>query len=121
MSQQVISDNWVLGLSQHVIPTSEEQEAFKEEVRKKYTDDYISNWRNALSELKVQNYDNVGDLTNAIDLISGPSSPMTTVLKQVYANTQFSPVGEKKCSDFKARPETRGSGRLRIRRSRGSS
>ncbi|NMS31609.1 ImcF-related family protein, partial [Vibrio parahaemolyticus] len=95
MSQQVISDNWVLGLSQHVIPTSEEQEAFKEEVRKKYTDDYISNWRNALSELKVQNYDNVGDLTNAIDLISGPSSPMTTVLKQVYANTQFSPVGEK--------------------------
>ncbi|MGI3036648.1 type VI secretion system membrane subunit TssM [Vibrio diabolicus] len=95
MSQRVISDNWVLGLSQHVIPTNEEQEAFKEEVRKKYTDDYINNWRNALSELKVQNYDNVGDLTNTIDLISGPSSPMTTVLKQVYANTQFSPVGEK--------------------------
>ena len=105
MSQRVISDNWVLGLSQHVIPTNEEQEAFKEEVRKKYTDDYINNWRNALSELKVQNYDNVGDLTNAIDLISGPSSPMTTVLKQVYANTQFSPVGEKSALISKLDPK----------------
>lgn len=95
MSQQVITDNWVLGLSNHVIPTKPEQDAFKTQVRKKYTDDYINYWRNALSELKVQHYSNVGDLTNAIDLISGPSSPMTTVLKQVYANTQFSPVGEK--------------------------
>ncbi|MGR5094580.1 type VI secretion system membrane subunit TssM [Vibrio maritimus] len=95
MSQQVISDNWVLGLSNHVIPTKKEQDAFKEQVRKKYTDDYINYWRNALSELKVQSYNNVGELTNAIDLISGPSSPLTTVLKQVYTNTQFSPVGEK--------------------------
>ncbi|WP_186175416.1 type VI secretion system membrane subunit TssM [Vibrio jasicida] len=95
MSQQVITDNWVLGLSNHVIPTKTEQDDFKTQVRKKYTDDYINYWRNALSELKVQHYNNVGDLTNAIDLISGPSSPMTTVLKQVYANTQFSPVGEK--------------------------
>ncbi|EDP59291.1 type VI secretion system membrane subunit TssM [Vibrio sp. AND4] len=95
MSQQVISDNWVLGLSNHVIPTKQEQDTFKTQVRKKYTDDYISYWRNALGELKVQHYSNVGDLTNAIDLISGPSSPMTTVLKQVYTNTQFSPVGEK--------------------------
>lgn len=95
MSKQVISDNWVLGLSNHVIPTKKEQEAFKEQVRKKYTDDYINYWRNALSELKVQNYNNVGELTNAIDLISGPSSPLTTVLKQVYTNTQFSPVGER--------------------------
>ncbi len=78
MSKQVISDNWVLGLSNHVIPTKKEQEAFKEQVRKKYTDDYINYWRNALSELKVQNYNNVGELTNAIDLISGPSSPLTT-------------------------------------------
>ncbi|UQA54127.1 type VI secretion system membrane subunit TssM [Vibrio sp. ED002] len=95
MSQQVITDNWVLGLSNHVIPTKTEQDDFKTQVRKKYTDDYINYWRNALSELKVQHYNNVGELTNAIDLISGPSSPMTTVLKQVYANTQFSPVGEK--------------------------
>ncbi|WP_045492509.1 type VI secretion system membrane subunit TssM [Vibrio hyugaensis] len=95
MSQHVITDNWVLGLSNHVIPTKPEQDAFKTQVRKKYTDDYINYWRNALGELKVQHYSNVGDLTNAIDLISGPSSPMTTVLKQVYANTQFSPVGEK--------------------------
>lgn len=94
MSEQVISDNWVLGLSNNVIPTKQEQDEFKTQVRKKYTDDYINYWRNALGELKVQHYNNIGDLTNAIDLISGPSSPLTTVLKQVFANTQFSPVGE---------------------------
>ncbi|KLN63060.1 type VI secretion system membrane subunit TssM [Vibrio sp. VPAP30] len=105
LSQQVISDNWVLGLSNHVIPTAQEQEAFKDQVRKKYTDDYISYWRNALSELKVQHYDNVGDLTNAVDLISGPSSPLTTVLKQVYANTQFSPVGEQNALVSKVNPK----------------
>ncbi len=92
MSQSVIADNWVLGLSSHVNPTKEEQNTFKEQVRKKYTDDYISYWRNALSELKIRRYNSIGDLTNAIDLISGPSSPMTTVLKQVYNNTQFSPT-----------------------------
>ncbi len=105
MSKQVISDNWVLGLSSYVIPTKEEQESFKNQVRKKYTDDYINYWRNALSELKIQSYSNVGDLTNAIDLISGPSSPMTTVLKQVYANTQFSPVGEKNVLISKVEPK----------------
>ncbi|NVD06240.1 type VI secretion system membrane subunit TssM [Vibrio sp. JPW-9-11-11] len=105
LSQQVISDNWVLGLSNHVIPTPQEQEAFKDQVRKKYTDDYISYWRNALSELKVQHYENVGDLTNAIDLISGPSSPLTTVLKQVYANTQFSPIGEQNALVSKVNPK----------------
>ncbi|MDF5341494.1 ImcF-related family protein, partial [Vibrio parahaemolyticus] len=105
MSKQVISDNWVLGLSSYVIPTKEEQESFKNQVRKKYTDDYINYWRNALSELKIQSYSNVGDLTNAIDLISGPSSPMTTVLKQVYANTQFSPVGEKNVLISKVDPK----------------
>ncbi len=91
LSKQVISDNWVLGLSNNVIPSKDEQEKFKDQVRKRYTDDYISYWRNALGELKVQRYDNVGDLTNAIDLISGPSSPMTTILKQVYLNTHFTP------------------------------
>ncbi|MCZ8502757.1 hypothetical protein O9853_20620 [Vibrio lentus] len=62
MSQQVITDNWVLGLSNHVIPTDKEQETFKKQVRKKYTDDYISYWRNALSELKVKRYNNIGKL-----------------------------------------------------------
>lgn len=87
----------------------------KNQVRKKYTDDYINYWRNALSELKIQSYSNVGDLTNAIDLISGPSSPMTTVLKQVYANTQFSPVGEKKRTHLESRPKTGRSGELCVR------
>lgn len=95
MSKDVITNNWVLGLSKNVTPTKEEHEAFKDQIRKKYTDDYISYWRNALSELKVKKYDSIGDLTNAIDLVSGPSSPLTTVLKQVYSNTHFSPVGEK--------------------------
>ncbi len=94
LSERAIADNWVLGLSNNTVPTKDEEERFKEQVRKKYTDDYISNWRNALSDLKIKPYDNIGDLTNAIDLISGPSSPLTTILKQVYSNTQFSPVGD---------------------------
>lgn len=91
MTKNVISDDWVLGLSNQVTPTQEEQQAFKEKVRQEYTDDYINDWRNALSELKVKKYHNIGELTNAIDLVSGPSSPLTTVLKQVYSNTHFSP------------------------------
>ncbi len=102
MSEQVISDNWVLGLSNNVIPTPAEQEAFKDKVRKKYTDDYISYWRNALSELKVKKYDTIGDITNAIDLISGPSSPMTTVLKEVFNNTHFTRDDEKQALLTKA-------------------
>ncbi|MCK6263562.1 type VI secretion system membrane subunit TssM [Vibrio sp. ZSDE26] len=95
LSTQVISDNWVLGLSNHVIPTKAEEESFKEEVRKKYTDDYINYWRNTLGELKVKQYNNIAELTNAIDLISGPASPMTTILRQVYVNTHFSPDANK--------------------------
>ncbi|WP_076590314.1 type VI secretion system membrane subunit TssM [Vibrio ostreicida] len=98
MSKDVITNNWVLGLSRNVTPTKEEHEAFKDQIRKKYTDDYISDWRNALSELRVKKYDSIGDLTNAIDLVSGPASPLTTVLKQVYSNTHFSPSAESKLS-----------------------
>ena len=112
MSKQVISDNWVLGLTHNVVPTQKEQDKFKAQVRKKYTDDYISHWRNALSELKVQDYNNIGDLTNAIDLISGPSSPMTTVLKQVYNNTQFSPVGKKDLLISKVNPKLAGAAEI---------
>ncbi|MGF1696328.1 type VI secretion system membrane subunit TssM [Vibrio lamellibrachiae] len=95
LSTQVISDNWVLGLSNHVEPTQQEQDVFKDQVRKKYTDDYINYWRNTLSELKIRKYSNVGELTNAIDLISGPSSPMTTILNQVHVNTHFAPLGDR--------------------------
>ena len=94
LSKRVIADNWVLGLSDNIIPNDKEQDAFKDNVRKKYTDDYINYWRNALSELKIKPYDNIYDLTNAIDLISGPSSPLTTILKQLYANTHYSPTGD---------------------------
>lgn len=92
MSKDVIADNWVLGLSRNTVPTENEQETFKREVRKRYTDDYINHWRNALSELKIKRFKNIGELANAIDLISGPSSPMTTVLKLLYSNSQFSPL-----------------------------
>ncbi|MCG7490842.1 type VI secretion system membrane subunit TssM [Vibrio sp. Of14-4] len=95
MSKDVIANNWVLGLSKNVIPSKKELAAFKDKIRKRYADDYVSYWRNALSELKVKKYDSIGDLTNAIDLVSGPSSPLTTVLKQVYSNTHFSPTGDK--------------------------
>ncbi|NOH72456.1 type VI secretion system membrane subunit TssM [Vibrio pectenicida] len=94
MSKDVITNDWVLGLSNNVIPSKKEHEKFKDKIRKRYTDDYVSYWRNALSELKVKKYESIGDLTNAIDLVSGPASPLTTVLKQVYSNTHFSPTGE---------------------------
>ena len=92
MSKEVIADNWVLGLSSNIHPTKKEQDAFKEEVRKRYTDDYINDWRNALSELKIKKYKNIRDLSNGIDLISGPSSPITNILNLLYRNTSFVPI-----------------------------
>ena len=92
MSKEVISDNWVLGLTNNIQPTKTEQDAFKEEVRKRYTDDYVSDWRNALSELKIKKYKNIADLSNGIDLISAPSSPITKILNLLYSNTSFSPL-----------------------------
>ncbi|MEZ9624168.1 type VI secretion system membrane subunit TssM, partial [Vibrio sp. 10N.261.55.F6] len=44
----------------------------------------------------------------AIDLISGPSSPMTTVLKQVYTNTQFSPIGQQGALMAQVNPKLTG-------------
>lgn len=102
MSKNVISNNWVLGLSNNIIPTESEQDTFKDGVRKRYTDDYVNYWRNALSELKIKQYRSIGDLSNGIDLISGPASPMTTVLKLLYTNTHFSPT-EIPLSDLKAK------------------
>jgi len=91
LSEKIIADDWVLGLSNNTEPTEQELDIFKAKVRKKYADDYISKWRHALSELKIKPYSNIIDLTDSIDLISGPSSPLTTVLRQLYANTKLSP------------------------------
>lgn len=91
LSNRIIADNWVLGLSQNIIPTDEEQKKFKDTVRDKYTDNYIDYWRNALNELKVKHYSNIYELNSAISLASSPSSPMTVILKQLYENTKFSP------------------------------
>ncbi|SGZ02964.1 Type VI secretion protein IcmF [Moritella viscosa] len=94
LSEKIIADDWVLGLSNNIVPTEQELNIFETKVRKKYADDYISQWRNALSELKIKPYNNIIELTDSIDLISGPSSPLTTVLKQLYTNTKFSPSKE---------------------------
>lgn len=91
LSKQVITDNWALGLSNNLVPSDKELQSFTADVRKKYTDDYISYWRNALSEIKLREFNNIVDLTNTIDLMSGPSSPLTTVLKELFTNTKFSP------------------------------
>ncbi|MCL9780080.1 type VI secretion system membrane subunit TssM [Vibrio sp. S4M6] len=92
IAKAVTADDWVLGLSNNVIPSDDEQQSFKDKVRQKYIDDYISHWRKALSELKVKRFNNIMELNNAVDLISGPSSPFSTALRLVYNNTAFSPT-----------------------------
>ncbi|MGL6313477.1 type VI secretion system membrane subunit TssM [Vibrio sp. WXL103] len=91
VSKQVIMDDWVLGLSNNKVPTEQELKVFRDDVIRKYSDDYITYWRNAVTELRLRDYDDIIDLTNAIDLSSGPTSPFSTVLSTLYANTKFRP------------------------------
>ncbi|MCZ8486276.1 hypothetical protein O9993_15405 [Vibrio lentus] len=46
MSQQVITDNWVLGFVKPRNPNRQRTRDIQEASKKKYTDDYISYWRN---------------------------------------------------------------------------
>ncbi len=91
LATSIISDNWVLGLSNNQVPSDEELEAFREKVRKKYTDDYITFWRNAIYELRFRDFNDIVELSNTIDILSGPASPLTTVLNILYTNTKLSP------------------------------
>ncbi|MCM0150201.1 type VI secretion system membrane subunit TssM [Photobacterium galatheae] len=91
LSQDLIADNWVLGLSNNTQPSEEELKAFQAKVRRKYTDDYINIWRTAISDLRFKQFDNIVDMTNAIDIMSGPASPLSTILNLLYTNTKYSP------------------------------
>ncbi|MDO6708564.1 type VI secretion system membrane subunit TssM [Photobacterium sp. 1_MG-2023] len=91
LSQDLIADNWVLGLSNNTQPSEEELKAFQAKVRRKYTDDYINVWRTAISDLRFKRFSNIVDMTNAIDIMSGPASPLSTILNLLYTNTKYSP------------------------------
>ncbi|MBV7264051.1 type VI secretion system membrane subunit TssM [Photobacterium sp. WH24] len=91
LSHDLIADNWVLGLSNNTLPSDEELKAFQAKVRRKYTDDYINVWRTAISDLRFKQYDNIVEITNAIDTLSGPTSPLSTILNLLYTNTKYSP------------------------------
>ncbi|WP_413111694.1 type VI secretion system membrane subunit TssM [Thaumasiovibrio sp. DFM-14] len=94
ISKQIIADDWVLGLTNNQVPTEEEHRQFRDDVIKMYSDDYITYWRNAISELRLKRYNGIVELTDTLDLLSGPASPLSTVLGTLYANTKFKPVNE---------------------------
>jgi type VI secretion system protein ImpL len=63
------------------------------DLRKRYTDDYVTAWRRYVSSASVTGFANLQDAARKLDVLAGPTSPLLGMLLSVTENAVVDSVG----------------------------
>ncbi len=92
VTQDIQEDGWVLGRETKggVAGTIAEVNKLRRDVANLYYDDYVRRWDRLLNDIVLKTFSNVAESVDMLGLISGPNSPLRTLLTSVDAQTQLS-------------------------------
>lgn len=83
-------DDWVMRSN---VPAGENLDAKKDELAGMYYRDYTGHWQRFLTEVKVRDYQTKEEAVRALRLLSGSTSPLGGVLREVARQTDLSAAG----------------------------
>lgn len=83
----VVEDAWVIGERQTVAYSSEDLNAFKDSVLKRYVSTYIGVWDQAINALEITPFKDIDHAVSVVENITGPSNGLGRLLSLIRANT----------------------------------
>jgi type VI secretion system protein ImpL len=86
---QQASDTWIIGSDKKTILTEAEHKELRENVLKKYLQDYKQQWDNLLSDIEIKSFSNQAQLVEILTIISGDTSPLRLFLQAIAQETTF--------------------------------
>ena len=77
-------ETWILG---DVQASNVNPDKVNAQVRELYIKDYINTWNNALANIQVARFNTLGKAIDALQILSGPQSPLAAILNVADENT----------------------------------
>ncbi len=98
VTKDIAEDGWVLGRNRAtgvaaLAGTIGEVNKLRRDVIGLYLDEYVRRWDRMIADIAVRQYTNVADVADQLGLMSGPDSPLRTLLQSIDGQTQLSRTG----------------------------
>jgi type VI secretion system protein ImpL len=93
LAEEIRAEDWVLGTKQNAQLTTRLQE-LDGEIEHLYMTDYVNIWSALLSDLRVVSFRDIQHAAQVVEVLSGPASPMVSLLQVVRENTQLNLMSE---------------------------
>ncbi|HCM63950.1 MAG TPA: type VI secretion system membrane subunit TssM [Morganella sp. (in: Bacteria)] len=82
-------DAWVLNLSQNVKYSESDRREIQHQISEQYLGDYTANWRAAMSNLEIREFDTISDEISALEQIISGEQPLRRALQILRDNTSL--------------------------------
>jgi type VI secretion system protein ImpL len=93
LTEEVRSEDWVLGAEQNE-QLSNRLQALDQEIEHLYMVDYVNIWSALLSDLRIVPFRDIHHAVQVVEVLSGPASPMVSLLDVVRENTELTRAPE---------------------------
>ena len=96
VTKDIAEDAWVLGRTSKnggIAGTIAEVNKLRRDVIGLYLDEYVRRWDRMIADIAIKQYTAVPDIADELGLMSGPDSPLRTLLQSIDGQTQLSRTG----------------------------
>lgn len=91
VTELALVDAWVLGRRQDTRFSKADEEELLERLHVLYADRYVSAWRQALTQVNIQRFEDLNHGVRILENLSGRHTPLIRLLEQVRDNTLLLP------------------------------
>lgn len=84
--------NWILGDDGNPNTNPELMSALVEQLKENYLETYVNTWEKAVEQITIATPNNLEEAYAIIAELSGPHSPLITLLQSIHDNTYFEPI-----------------------------
>ena len=84
-------DSWVLNITKNVTYSEADREDIQRHITEQYISDYTATWQAALNNLDVRDYDDMQQVTDALEQVISGDQPFYRMLQTLRDNTQSPP------------------------------
>ncbi|MFJ4344234.1 type VI secretion system membrane subunit TssM [Pseudomonas sp. NPDC089401] len=92
LGEMAMIDRWALGERQQPDHSDADRAALAEQLHNLYSADYIDSWQQALYQLQVTDFHDLGHAVAVLAQLTGPAAPLRRLLETVRDNTTVQPA-----------------------------
>ena len=84
-------DQWVLGERDTIEYSEADKIALTTKIRSHYVNDYLDNWKRALGQLNIDNFDGIAHGVKILETLTGPAVPLQHLIETVRQHSEIYP------------------------------